>query len=63
MPRKKGSGTATTWSAWKRAPASLALFWLGKGLSRLGFGVEKAGGWLVAVAVRRLERIARERAQ
>lgn len=36
------------------------LFWTGKALNRLGFGIEKVGGRLVAVAVDRLERKAME---
>ena len=59
MPKKKGSGTAITWSAFKVAPVSWAAFYTGKALNRIGFGLEKLGARIMAWAVSRLAKKAR----
>lgn len=56
MSKKTGPGNATAFARWKIAPVSWALFYLGLGLNRLGWGVEKIGAHIMAFAVERLQR-------
>lgn len=56
MPNERGKRTAITWSAFKHAPLTWLLFYTGRALNRLGWGLEKAGAWLMHFAVERLQR-------
>jgi hypothetical protein len=58
MSKETERSSASAFDRWKRAPLSLALLHLGRALNRMGWGVEKAGAWMMHKAVERM--VARE---
>lgn len=60
MSKGKGSGNATMFAAWKRAPATWAIYHAGRLLNRTGWGLEKAGAQVMAWARERLRRLAKK---